>query len=567
MDDAVSPSDPRTIEAEALGALVTRFATGVALLSSSHLGDGRDVREASADDDAWQRVRVRIEAYRLRALDPRDPEVYRVTLTAEPARGLADVSSFAAALFARPFGENGPPPQCSQFELATAAGDERDVRVFTWRALPRPPSAGDPRADPAWAVAGASRDLQPKTLRGLLPTREYTRLQFRWTPVTPESLADLPDAARRLAEILPDGASVVVSLPAVDGGADPSPREMEFFRRRLAPREAVDNRTPRLAETVVRGSSEGARRASGSGWTARVAVRLALVSLGDASERERRGENGDDRNPDPNPDPGPDLPGRCYAYVNADPQPAADARAIFGEALWSRPAHFWDAFNLPAVERRGGDGAAVDGFASTSFSCRPTRTRPSSSRSAAAERLGVDGDETGVVDGDDEDAAEERARPRHVYRPSEVIVHLVHDRVFDGTGAGDDEDDRDSRSDVSSDAFRLPRDLFQPPGSTRAVPSGAARRALVEKALESALWVAKRADPTAFVSPGERASLRRCEKTAEAVTSILREGASESTRAFFRRVEERRGRGFDWAAEYVSRLRATAFEDPRYEDA
>ena len=111
MDDAVSPSDPRTIEAEALGALVTRFATGVALLSASHLGEGRDVREASADDDAWQRVRVRIEAYRLRALDPRDPEVYRVTLTAEPARGLADVSSFAAALFARPFGENGPPPQ------------------------------------------------------------------------------------------------------------------------------------------------------------------------------------------------------------------------------------------------------------------------------------------------------------------------------------------------------------------------------------------------------------------------------------------------------------------------
>ena len=145
-------------------------------------------------------------------------------------------------------------------------------------------------------------------------------------------------------------------------------------------------------------------------------------------------------------------------------------------------------------------------------------------------------------------------------------MHLIHDQVFDGTGAGDDEVDRDHGSDSSFDAFRPPRNLFQPPGSTHAVPSGAARRALVENALKSALWVAKRADPTAFVSPGERASLRRCEKTAEAVTSILRGGASESTRAFFRRVEERRGRGYDWASEYSSRLRATAFEDPRYDD-
>ena len=560
MDDAVSPSDPATIEAEALGALVTRFATGLALLSSSRLGGARPSR---ADDDAWQRVRVRIEACRLRALDPRDPEVYRVTLSAEPARGLADVSFFAAALFARPFGDNGLPPQCSQFELATAAGEERNVRVFTWRALPRPPSVGDPLADPAWAVAGASRDFQPKTLRGLLPTREHTRLQFRWTPVTPESLADLPDAARRLVEILPDGASVVVSLPAVDGGADdPSPREMEFFRRRLAP-QAVDDRGARLAEVVVGGSCEGARRASSSGWTARVVFRLALAPLGDASERERRGEDRRHRTPDPELD----LSGRCYLYVNADQQPAADARAILGEALWSRPAHFWDEFNLPAPERRGGDGAAVDGFASTFFSCRLTRTRPSSSNAAAAERLGVDGDESGVIDGEDQDAAEQRARPRHVYRPSEVIVHLIHDQVFDGTGAGDDEVDRDHGSDSSFDAFRPPRNLFQPPGSTHAVPSGAARRALVENALKSALWVANRADPTAFVSPGERASLRRCEKTAEAVTSILRGGASESTRAFFRRVEERRGRGDDWASEYSSRLRATAFEDPRYDDA
>ena len=90
---------------------------------------------------------------------------------------------------------------------------------------------------------------------------------------------------------------------------------------------------------------------------------------------------------------------------------------------------------------------------------------------------------------------------------------------------------------------------------------------LVERALDAALWEAKRSDPVAFASPGETVKIATREKIAEAVIGIARRGASAKAEAFRRRATAatERGAPVDWEGAYAARLCATAFDDPRYE--
>ena len=376
----------------------------------------------------------------------------------------------------------------------------------------------------------------------------------------------LIDAARRLAEILPRGVSVSVAAPgAAEDVRQRSPPRVRPFSAAAAADEA--GRRPR--ELVARGSSDDAPKGGGAGtsaarttpWIARVAVTLERVRAR-TLDREHR-------------EPGAlgagararGLRGRAFFLVNGAPASDDAARRAMGMCVWTKPAHFWDAFALPPiapVEATSGESGDVAAFASeedvvASGARGESENAEASAAAAAADaaaaavvaRVGADGEVLG--EGSSEHAGggldANAHRRRAMYRVREIFVHLARRDVF-------------SCADARSSS-RLPASLFSSDGA----PTPAATMRLVERALAAALWEAKRSDPVAFASPGETVKIATREKIAEAVIGIARRGASAEAEAFRRRATAatERGAPVDWEGAYAARLCATAFDDPRYE--
>ena len=568
MPVAPSPRRPDPA-AEALHALVSRLATCLALLAASP-DEGSSSRSAralapdppppparsrdgddEAPDDAFARA------------------AYRVSLAAEPGRGLAEDEDVAAFVASALRGHPAPgASRASNLEIVTATrGDGAHVRAYAWRALPRPDRAARPR-----------RERVPKSHRGLLPAFLGASLAFEYDALdgAPETTRErdapdpvaavLIDAARRLVEVLPRGVSVSVAAPgAAEDVHQRSPPRVRPFSAAAAADEA--GRRPR--ELVARGSSDDAPKGGGAGtsaarttpWIARVAVTLERVRARtlDLEHREPgalgagEGARG--------------LGGRAFFLVNGAPASDDAARRAMGMCVWTKPAHFWDAFALPPiapVEATSGESGDVAAFASeedvvASGARGGSENAEASAAAAAADaaaaavvaRVGADGEVLG--EGSSEHAGggldANAHRRRAMYRVREIFVHLARRDVF-------------SRADARSSS-RLPASLFSSDGA----PTPAATMRLVERALAAALWEAKRSDPVAFASPGETVKIATREKIAEAVIGIARRGASAEAEAFRRRATAatERGAPVDWEGAYAARLCATAFDDPRYE--
>ena len=586
MPVAPSPRRPDPA-AEALHALVSRLATCLALLAASpdegsSSGSARALApdppppparsrdgDDEAPDDAFARVRVRISASR----SPTSRAAYRVSLAAEPGRGLAEDEDVAAFVASALRGHPAPAAcRASNLEIVTATrGDGAHVRAYAWRALPRPDRAARPR-----------RERVPKSHRGLLPAFLGASLAFEYDALdgalddAPETTRErdapdpvaavLIDAARRLAEILPRGVSVSVAAP---GAAEDVHQRSPPRVRPFSAAAAADEPGRRPRELVARGSSDDAQKGGGAGtsaarttpWIARVAVTLERVRARtlDLEHREpgALGAGAGARG----------LGGRAFFLVNGAPASDDAARRAMGMCVWTKPAHFWDAFALPPiapVEATSGESGDVAAFASeedvvASGARGESENAEASAAAAAADaaaaavvaRVGADGEVLG--EGSSEHAGggldANAHRRRAMYRVREIFVHLARRDVF-------------SRADARSSS-RLPASLFSSDGA----PTPAATMRLVERALAAALWEAKRSDPVAFASPGETVKIATREKIAEAVIGIARRGASAEAEAFRRRATAatERGAPVDWEGAYAARLCATAFDDPRYE--
>ena len=197
MADATSfPPDPAFLEMETFGGIVSRLVAGIAALASS----------PARTSASWGRVRVSVNLSR--ADSGRRPS-YRVSVDAEPGRGVGpgddSVAAFVSRIFARDARTVLLPEQVSDVFLATATKDEKVCRTYDWLgssfaqpvdvrdqrdSTPTPETPGtlepaNPTPAPEDArglLERARRDSRPKSHVGALPSHAFTTVQFTWAP-------------------------------------------------------------------------------------------------------------------------------------------------------------------------------------------------------------------------------------------------------------------------------------------------------------------------------------------------------------------------------------------------
>ena len=586
-DATLLPPDPASLETEMFGSIVSRLVAGIAALASS----------PARTSASWGRVRVSVNLSR--ADSGRRPS-YRVSVDAEPGRGVGpgddSVAAFVSRIFARDARTVLLPEQVSDVFLATATKDEKVCRTYDWlgSSFAQPVDVRDPRdstptpetpgtlepANPTPApedarglLRRARRDSRPKSHVGALPSHAFTTVQFTWSP-TPGVPAPAPeprraravpdevvDAIRRQTECLPENARVDVAVAAASENESEAAFHKGFASTRdPSPAAATSARHPR--ELTTRGVATGAGPARG--WTATVSV-LFQKDAADGLRRNSAGELDGFEAPR-------DLfekRTRVYLFENGALL-SADAALARGALDWIcvSSASVWDACNVPRVSRRGvRERADGDGVVSLAFESEPPDL---------CNRGGGEG------------PARPEAFRKHAYRVAELIVHLTRDEAFlrpeprrsdesasRGVGprtsaddeprngsrreAGNDEDDRSSFffHPAALVAENFPRDR---PGEAER-----ARARLVRAALDAAIWSAKRLDAVTFASASERAAAAAAATAADAAVATLRRGeragapfAVAAARALGTVV------GADWEAEYRDAMLATAFEDARY---
>jgi len=320
MADATSlPPDPAFLEMETFGGIVSRLVAGIAALASS----------PARTSASWGRVRVSVNLSR--ADSGRRPS-YRVSVDAEPGRGVGpgddSVAAFVSRIFARDARTVLLPEQVSDVFLATATKDEKVCRTYDWlgSSFAHPVDVRDPRdstptpetpetlepatptpapEDARGLLRRARRDSRPKSHVGALPSHAFTTVQFTWAP-TPGVPAPAPaprraravpdevvDAIRRQVECLPENARVDVAVAAAnenESEAAQNRRDASFASTRdPSPAAAASARRPR--ELTTRGVATGAGFARG--WTATVSVRFERLDS-DAADGLRRNGAVDD---------------------------------------------------------------------------------------------------------------------------------------------------------------------------------------------------------------------------------------------------------------------------------
>ena len=602
MADATSlPPDPAFLEMETFGGIVSRLVAGIAALASS----------PARTSASWGRVRVSVNLSR--ADSGRRPS-YRVSVDAEPGRGVGpgddSVAAFVSRIFARDARTVLLPEQVSDVFLATATKDEKVCRTYDWlgSSFAHPVDVRDPRdstptpetpetlesatptpapEDARGLLRRARRDSRPKSHVGALPSHAFTTVQFTWAP-TPGVPAPAPaprraravsdevvDAIRRQVECLPEHARVDVAVAAAnenESEAAQNRRDASFASTRdPSPAAAASARRPR--ELTTRGVATGAGFARG--WTATVSVRFERLDS-DAADGLRRNGAVDDgfglsrgflvSNPRQR--------ARVYLFENGALL-SADAALARGALDWicTSSASVWDACNVPRVSRRGvRERADGDGVVSLAF-----ESEPPDGSSEAAEGGGGRGP-----------GGRPEAFQKHAYRVAELIVHLTRDEAFlrpeprrsdesasRGVGprtSADDEPRNGSRREEGNDEDDRSSFFFHPAALVaenfpRDRPGEAerARARLVRAALDAAIWRAKRLDAVTFASASERAAAAAAATAADAAVATLRRGeragapfAVAAARALGTVV------GADWEAEYRDAMLATAFEDARY---
>ena len=234
MADATSlPPDPASLETEMFGSIVSRLVAGIAALASS----------PARTSASWEQVRVSVNLT-TRVDSGRRPS-YRVSVDAEPGRGVGpgddSVAAFVSRIFAGVARTALLPEQVFDVFLATATKEETVCRTYDWRgsSFAHPIHAQDPRdpstipnpepttltlapEEPLRLLERARRDSRPKSHVGLLPSHAFTTAQFTWAPTLgvpalapTRAVSDqVVDAIRRQVECLPRNARVDVA--AVD---------------------------------------------------------------------------------------------------------------------------------------------------------------------------------------------------------------------------------------------------------------------------------------------------------------------------------------------------------------
>ena len=561
MADATSfPPDPAFLEMETFGGIVSRLVAGIAALASS----------PARTSASWGRVRVSVNLSR--ADSGRRPS-YRVSVDAEPGRGVGpgddSVAAFVSRIFARDARTVLLPEQVSDVFLATATKDEKVCRTYDWlgSTFAHPVDVRDPRdstptpetpdtlepatptpapEDARGLLRRARRDSRPKSHVGALPSHAFTTVQFTWSPTPgvpapdpePRRARAVPDevvdAIRRQTECLPENARVDVAVAAANENESEAAFHKGFASTRdPSPAAATSARRPR--ELTTRGVATGA--GPSRGWTATVSV-LFQKDAADGLRRNSAGELDGFEAPR-------DLfekRTRVYLFENGALL-SADAALARGALDWIcvSSASVWDACNVPRVSRRGvRERADGDGVVSLAFESEPPEVD-------LCNRGGGGG------------PALPAAFRKHAYRVAELIVHLTRDEAFLRPEAGNDEDDRSSFffHPAALVAENFPRDR---PGEAER-----ARARLVRAALDAAIWCAKRLDAVTFASASERAAAAAAATAADAAVATLRRGeragapfAVAAARALGTVV------GADWEAEYRDAMLATAFEDARY---
>lgn len=602
MADATSlPPDPAVLETEIFGSIVSRLVAGIAALASS----------PARTSASWERVRVSVNL--TRADSGRRPS-YRVSVDAEPGRGVGpsddSVAAFVSRIFAGVARTAQVPEQVSDVFLATATKEEGVCRTYDWRgsSFARP---ADPPRDPRDAASTpdaslppsntatlaqeepsrlrmrrARRDSRPKSHAGLLPAHAFTSARFTWTrhdagvpaPAPARAVADeVVDAIRRQVECLPEGARVDVA--AADGTeAAPSRRDVSFASTRDPSRTLFPAATPERREVPRELATRGAARGAGParGWSATVSVRFervdknvdepyASTSMNPNGALPNEDEGGS-LEPAPNacsnPRRAPRRTPRVFCFENGALL-AADAALARGALDWicASSASVWDTCNVPRVFRRAvRERADGDGVVSLAF-----ESEPPGGPSAAAEggALGFAGARF---------PAGWPAFEKHAYRVAELIVHLTRDEAFlaseasaeaSGVVANGEERERGSEGVF----FFHPSALVAENAPPRHRPGEAerARARLARAALDAAVWQAKRLDAVAFASASERAAAAAAATVAEAAVATLRRGERAGA-PFAVRAARALGSvvGADWEAEYRDAMLATAFEDAKY---
>ena len=592
MADATSlPPDPAVLETEMLGRIVSRLVAGIAALASS----------PASNSAAWGRVKVSVNLTRV---DSGRRPSYRVSVDAEPGRGVGpeddSVAAFVSRIFAGVERAAILPEQVTNVFLATATKEEAACRTYDWRGspfahrmdvwdprdpaptpeTPEPPTPTPRAEDARRLMERARRDTRPKSHAGLLPSHAFTAVRFAWTPTlgvlvldpaprrtsasalshAPASvvLDEIVDAIRRQVECLPENARVDVAAADETESSPPSVTDAKRFSfsstRDPSPTAMTPERRPRTVTT--RGVASGAGPARG--LSATVSVRLERVDH-DAS----------------NDDAARDVGGgsvsrarrasrqtRVYFFENGALL-TADAALARGALDWlcASSASTWDTGNVPRVFRRGvRERADEDSLVSLAFDSDPP-------------------DAPSVADGA---ASAPRAFAKHAYRVAELVVHVARDEAFLRAEAPRSERSTSTTSSPTryassgEDGETLPSGSFSFHPSTLVPENGwdprhrpgeaeRARARLVRAALDAAIWRAKRLEAVTFASASERAAAAAAATVADAAVAALRRGeragapfAVSAARALETVV------GADWETEYRDAMLATAFEDEKY---
>ena len=596
-DATLLPPDPASLETEMFGSIVSRLVAGIAALASS----------PARTSASWEQVRVSVNLT-TRVDSGRRPS-YRVSVDAEPGRGVGpgddSVAAFVSRIFAGVARTALLPEQVFDVFLATATKEETVCRTYDWRgsSFAHPIHAQDPRdpstipnpepttltlapEEPLRLLERARRDSRPKSHVGLLPSHAFTTAQFTWAPTLgvpalapTRAVSDqVVDAIRRQVECLPRNARVDVA--AVDETeAAPSRRDVSFVSTRdSSPIAATPERRPEKLTT--RGTARGAGPASE--WSADLSVRFERVDAN--HERTEDGDVDDGLDPAPRRVSNANERARnsvpVYFFENGAPL-AADAALARGALDWicTSSASVWDACNVPRVFRRGvRERADQDGVVNLAFESEPPE---------------AGGPSEGVEGGGGASPTNAGAFKKHAYRVAELVVHLTRDEALlraepncsnesaARCGAGprsdtDDERPRDGsrREEEGINEARGGRSFFFHPSALvaenfprRSRPGDAerARARLVRAALDAAVWNAKRLDAVTFASASERAAAAVAATVADAAVAILRRGERAGA-PFAVRAARALGSivGDDWEAEYRDAMLATAFEDAKY---
>ena len=547
---------------------------------------------------SWGRVRVSVNLSR--ADSGRRPS-YRVSVDAEPGRGVGpgddSVAAFVSRIFARDARTVLLPEQVSDVFLATATKDEKVCRTYDWlgSSFAHPVDVRDPRdstptpetpdtlepatptpapEDARGLLRRARRDSRPKSHVGALPSHAFTTVQFTWSP-TPGVPAPAPeprraravpdevvDAIRRQTECLPENARVDVAVAA----ASENESEAAFHKGFASTRDP----SPAAARPrdILASSRRGAWRPA-PGPRAPVDRHRERAFSKDAADGLRRNSAGE-------------LDGfeaprdlfekrtRVYLFENGALL-SADAALARGALDWIcvSSASVWDACNVPRVSearrprargrgrrreprvrvraagfmqsRRRRRARAPGGVPKARVSRRGAHRAPHARRGVSATGTAAFG-RIGVSRRGSEDvrgrrAAERASRSRERRRRPELFFFHPAALV----------------------AENFPRDR---PGEAER-----ARARLVRAALDAAIWSAKRLDAVTFASASERAAA-----AAAATAADARGGGDVAARRTRARAPSPSPRaralgtvvGADWEAEYRDAMLATAFEDARY---